>query len=63
MINTLDGKNLDDMRFASNGDRLLGNDSRFDNGYSVYVGENVSLLHGVLIYGPAYVGNNTFVGM
>ncbi len=60
---TLDGNNLDDRRFASNGDRLLGNDTRFDNGYSVYVGENVSLAHGVLIHGPAYVGNNTFVGM
>jgi carbonic anhydrase len=42
---------------------LLGNDTRFDNGYSVFVGENVSLAHGVLIHGPAYVGNNTFVGM
>jgi carbonic anhydrase len=60
---TQDGKNLDDRRFASNGERLLGNDSRFDKGYSVYVGENVSLAHGVLIHGPAYVGNNTFVGM
>ena len=39
---TVDGNNLDDRRFASNGDRLLGNDTRFDNGYSVYVGENVS---------------------
>lgn len=63
LITTLDGKNLDDRRFASNGERLLGNDSRFDNGYSVYVGENVSLAHGALIHGPAYVGNNTFVGM
>lgn len=60
---TIDGNNLDDRRFFSNGDRLLGNDSRFDSGYSVYVGENVSLAHGVLIHGPAFVGNNTFVGM
>jgi carbonic anhydrase len=60
---TVDDNNLDDRRFASNGDRLLGNDTRFDDGYSVYVGENVSLAHGVLIHGPAYVGNNTFVGM
>ncbi len=63
LITTLDGGNLDDRRFASNGDHLLGNDTRFDNGYSVYVGENVSLAHGVLIHGPAFVGNNTFVGM
>jgi carbonic anhydrase len=27
------------------------------------VGENVSLVHGSLIHGPAYFGNNTFVGM
>lgn len=60
---TLNGGNLDDRRFSSNGDRLLGNDSRFDSGYSVYVGENVSLAHGVLIHGPAFVGDNTFVGM
>lgn len=60
---TVDDNNLDDRRFASNGDRLLGNDTRFDDGYSVYVGENVSLAHGVLIHGPAYVENNTFVGM
>lgn len=60
---TLNGDNLDDRRFSSNGDRLLGNDSRFESGYSVYVGENVSLAHGVLIHGPAFVGDNTFVGM
>lgn len=60
---TVDDNNLDDRRFASNGDRLLGNDTRFDDGYSVYVGEIVSLAHGVLIHGPAYVENNTFVGM
>lgn len=60
---TFNGKNLDDRRFAANGDLLKGNDSRFDKGYSVYVGENVSLAHGVLIHGPAFVGDNTFVGM
>ena len=42
---------------------MLGNDSRFDSGYFVYVGENVRLAHGVLIHGSAFVGNNTFVGM
>jgi carbonic anhydrase/acetyltransferase-like protein (isoleucine patch superfamily) len=63
LITTIDGNNQDDRRFASNGDRLLGNDTRFDSGYSVYVGENTSLAHGVLIHGPAFVGNNTFVGM
>lgn len=60
---TKDGQNLDDRRFASNGDLLSGNDNRFDNGFSVFVGDNVSLAHGSLIHGPAYIGNNTFVGM
>lgn len=60
---TINGKNLDDRRFSDNGDLLKGNDSRFENGYSVYVGDNVSLAHGVLIHGPAFVGDNTFVGM
>lgn len=32
-------------------------------GYSVYIGENVSLAHQSQVHGPAKVGNNTFVGM
>lgn len=32
-------------------------------GYSVYVGENVSLAHQSQVHGPAKIGNNTFVGM
>ncbi len=31
--------------------------------YAVYVGERVSLAHQVQIHGPAFVGNDTFVGM
>jgi carbonic anhydrase/acetyltransferase-like protein (isoleucine patch superfamily) len=31
--------------------------------YAVYVGSRVSLAHQVQIHGPAYVGDNTFVGM
>lgn len=31
--------------------------------YSVYVGERVSLAHQAQVHGPAYVGNDTFVGM
>ena len=60
---TFNGINIDERRFSSTGERLLGNESGFKNGYSVFVGENASLAHGVLIHGPAYVGNNTFVGM
>lgn len=30
--------------------------------YSIYISENVSLSHGVLVHGPAYVKENTFIG-
>ena len=60
---TKEGKNLDDRRFTKDGELLLGNDTRFKEGYSVFVGERTSLAHGVLVHGPAYVGNDTFVGM
>lgn len=33
------------------------------SGYSVYIGREVSLAHQVQIHGPAFVGNNTFIGM
>jgi carbonic anhydrase len=60
---TKDGKNLDNRRFTKDGELLLGNDTRFKDGYSVFVGERTSLAHGTLVHGPAYVGNDTFVGM
>jgi carbonic anhydrase len=31
--------------------------------YSVYVGRNVSLAHQSQVHGPAFVGNDTFIGM
>lgn len=33
------------------------------NTYSVYVGDRVSVAHQAQIHGPAYVGNDVFVGM
>jgi carbonic anhydrase len=60
---TKDGKNLDKKRFTKDGELLLGNDTRFQEGYSVFVGERTSLAHGTLVHGPAYIGNDTFVGM
>lgn len=30
--------------------------------YSIYISENVSLSHGVLVHGPSYIKENTFVG-
>src|SRR5574339_898061 len=60
---TKDGKNLDNRRFTKDGELLLGNDTRFKDGYSVFVGERTSLAHGTLVHGPAYIGDDTFVGM
>lgn len=46
---------------------IHGLENKFVNntglGYSVYIGENVSLAHQSQVHGPAKVGNNTFVGM
>jgi carbonic anhydrase len=60
---TVNGSNIDGRRFSAQGERLNATDPIFAEGYSIYVGDNVSLAHGALIHGPAWVGNNTFVGM
>jgi carbon dioxide concentrating mechanism protein CcmM len=60
---TLNGQNIDDRRFSADGDRLLANDSRFATGYAIFVGYRVSLAHDSMVHGPAWVGNDTFVGM
>ncbi len=60
---TDNGKNLDNRRYSAEGSLLLGNDTRFDKGYSVYVGYNTSLAHDSMAHGPAWIGNNTFIGM
>lgn len=39
--------------------RVIGDDG---NEYSVWIGENVSLTHMALIHGPAYIGDNCFIG-
>lgn len=39
--------------------RVVGDDQKH---YSVWVGENTSITHMALIHGPAYVGNNCFIG-
>lgn len=39
--------------------RVLGDDQQH---YSVWIGENASITHMVLIHGPAYVGDNCFIG-
>jgi carbon dioxide concentrating mechanism protein CcmM len=39
--------------------RVVGDDN---NPYSVWIGNDTSITHMVLIHGPAYVGNNCFIG-
>lgn len=60
---TSHGKNMDDRRYSAEGSLLKGNGSEFKNGFAIYVGDKVSLAHGVQVHGPAYIGNDTFVGM
>ncbi|MBE9052715.1 ribulose bisphosphate carboxylase small subunit [Nostocales cyanobacterium LEGE 11386] len=39
--------------------RVIGDDQ---NQYSVWIGENASITHMALIHGPAYVGDDSFIG-
>jgi carbon dioxide concentrating mechanism protein CcmM len=39
--------------------RVIGDD---ENEYSVWIGTNASITHMALIHGPAYVGDNSFIG-
>ena len=39
--------------------QVVGDD---DKSYSVWIGSNTSITHMTLIHGPAYIGNNCFVG-
>jgi carbonic anhydrase len=57
------GKGIDGRRYSEAGDGLMANSSQFVEGYSVFVGTNTSLAHDSMVHGPAWVGNNTFVGM
>jgi carbonic anhydrase len=63
LITTDNGMPLDGRRFSEAGERLMANSSQYADGYSVYVGTNTSLAHDSMVHGPAWVGNNTFVGM
>jgi carbonic anhydrase/acetyltransferase-like protein (isoleucine patch superfamily) len=56
-------KNIDGRRYSAVGDKLMANSSQYAEGYSVFVGTNTNLAHDSMVHGPAWVGNNTFVGM
>jgi carbonic anhydrase len=60
---TAHGKNIDDRRYSAQGLLLKGNDTAFNHGFAVYVGDLVSLGHQSQVHGPVYIGNDTFVGM
>ena len=61
---TSHGKNIDDRRYSAQGALLKANDTAaFDKGFAIFIGNKVSLAHDVQVHGPAYIGNDTFVGM
>jgi carbonic anhydrase/acetyltransferase-like protein (isoleucine patch superfamily) len=60
---TSEGRNIDQRRFSNDGDKLSADDPRFDKGYAIFIGDRVSLAHDSMVHGPAWIGNNTFVGM
>jgi carbonic anhydrase/acetyltransferase-like protein (isoleucine patch superfamily) len=62
---TTDIKNFDQRLFNKEGERISINDSRTvqEGEYSVFVGNGSSLAHDAMIHGPAWIGNNTFIGM
>ena len=62
--NVQDGVVIHGLETESNGQPVESNLVSVDsNKYSVYVGQRVSLAHQVQIHGPAFVGDDTFVGM
>lgn len=60
-----DIKNFDQRLFNKEGERISINDSRTvqEGEYSVFVGNGSSLAHHAMIHGPAWIGNDTFIGM
>ena len=62
---TTDIKNFDQRLFNKEGERISINDSRTvqEGEYSVFVGDRSSLAHDAMIHGPAWIGNDTFIGM
>ena len=63
------GSNIQDFcvlhGYASNkGDGIFTENLMYVEGeyYSIYIAKYVSISHGVLIHGPSYIGDNTFIG-
>ena len=56
-------KSIDNRRYSAQGFLLEGNDTGYKDGFAIFVGDKVSLAHGVEVHGPAFIGTDTFVGM
>ena len=54
-------QDMKNRRFSRDGRWLDSHESK--NGYAVYIGKRVSIAHQSLVHGPAWVGNDTFIGM
>ncbi len=54
-------QDLSKRRFSRDGKWLTGNDTQ--DGFAVYIGKRVSIAHQSLVHGPAWVGDDTFIGM
>jgi carbonic anhydrase len=52
---------LSKRRFSKSGELLSPKES--PSGYAVYIGKRVSIAHQSLVHGPAWVGDDTFIGM
>jgi carbon dioxide concentrating mechanism protein CcmM len=58
-----EGKFVDNRRFSTDGNRILANNSVYSEGFSIFIGDRTSLAHDSMVHGPAWIGNDTFVGM
>jgi len=54
---------IDGRRFSADGRRLKAGESSPSTGFAIWIGRFVSVAHQALVHGPAWVGDDTFVGM
>ncbi len=59
----LSGERIAGRVFSADGRRLEVTDPEWEKGFPICVGERVSLAHDSMIHGPAWVGDDVFIGM
>lgn len=59
----VDGERIAGRMFSATGERLEVDSPEWENGYPIWVGERVSLAHDSMVHGPAWIGNDVFLGM